>query len=119
MFRAIAHRRKRFRPRFGRYPPDRTGRVRAACALGIFGLSVVAGSGVAVRGGVTLSRIVVPIQRLRIFPSRDLVRSIAERQRAGKSATADVSGFAANGHLVGKVAKALYESWHDGSFRYC
>src|SRR6266568_2842541 len=100
---------------------DCTGRLgrKPARALSIFGQFIVADTGIAVRGKVTLSAFVIPIQLGRLFPLRTLVCSIAERQRAGEPAAANVLRFAADGHRIGLVAKALDESRHDRSFRGC
>src|SRR2546422_2306762 len=94
----------------------RAARSQAARALSIFGQFIVADAGIAVRGKVTLSAFVIPIQLARLFPLRTLVCSIAERQVAGKPAAANVLGFAADGHRIGLAAKALDESRHDRSF---
>jgi len=71
--------------------------------LRILGLFVVADAGIAIRGNVTLSLFVIPIQLARLFPLGNLVRSIAERLCAGESTTAKVFGFAADGHRIGTV----------------
>src|SRR6266702_352945 len=90
---------------------------RVARLLCVFGQFVVADAGIAVHANVTLCLFVIPIQLLRLFPLRTLVCSIAERQCAGEPAAANVLGFAADGHRIGLVAKALDESRHDRSFK--
>jgi hypothetical protein len=74
---------------------------------------VAADVGVSVHGIVPPLSRVVPMQFAGFFGRRDLVRTVAERQSARESATADRFGFASDGNRIGTVAMPLYQSCHD------
>src|SRR5688572_21876998 len=68
---------------------QRTPQDDASSDLRVFGEFVVADVGIAVDRVMTPLSGVVPIEPARLFGQSNLVRSIAERQVAGKPATAD------------------------------